>query len=270
MKRFKHPIRAVREPFGTAGLIVACIALVFAGIGGAYAASSQGGGSDQASASAKGKRGPKGPKGAKGDPGPQGPAGPAGPAGPQGPAGAAGTPGAPGATGATGATGKTGNPGTNGATGPTGPTGPTGSVGPVLATGMPQTGTWSFRAPGQIESIVPISFSVPLAQGGENTEASKKVFFFDGEEVELQEFGTSGCKWEQESVNAKPEATVTGTLCVFMQPSPEPGALENLESVFFRVPGEPFGVGYDPAGSYMYVRTTGALEIYGTWAVKAP
>lgn len=39
MSRFlRHPVRAIREPFGKAGLIVACIALVFALVGGAYAA----------------------------------------------------------------------------------------------------------------------------------------------------------------------------------------------------------------------------------------
>ena len=38
MKRLRHPIRAIREPFGTAGLIVACVALVLALTGAAFAA----------------------------------------------------------------------------------------------------------------------------------------------------------------------------------------------------------------------------------------
>jgi hypothetical protein len=38
MSRLRHPIRAIREPFGKAGLTVAIIALVFAMVGGAYAA----------------------------------------------------------------------------------------------------------------------------------------------------------------------------------------------------------------------------------------
>jgi hypothetical protein len=38
MSRIKHPIRAIREPFGTAGLIVAVIALVLALTGAAFAA----------------------------------------------------------------------------------------------------------------------------------------------------------------------------------------------------------------------------------------
>jgi len=39
MSRFlRHPVRAIREPFGTAGLIVACVALVLALTGAAFAA----------------------------------------------------------------------------------------------------------------------------------------------------------------------------------------------------------------------------------------
>lgn len=38
MKRLRHPIRAIREPFGTAGLVVACVALIAALGGTAFAA----------------------------------------------------------------------------------------------------------------------------------------------------------------------------------------------------------------------------------------
>lgn len=38
MQRLRHPIRAIREPFGKAGLTVAILALVMAMVGGAYAA----------------------------------------------------------------------------------------------------------------------------------------------------------------------------------------------------------------------------------------
>ena len=37
MQRLRHPIRAIREPFGKAGLTVAILALVLAMVGGAYA-----------------------------------------------------------------------------------------------------------------------------------------------------------------------------------------------------------------------------------------
>ena len=38
MKSFRHPVRAIREPFGTAGLIIAVVALVAAVGGNAFAA----------------------------------------------------------------------------------------------------------------------------------------------------------------------------------------------------------------------------------------
>jgi hypothetical protein len=38
VKRLRHPVRAIREPFGKAGLTVAILALVMAMVGGAYAA----------------------------------------------------------------------------------------------------------------------------------------------------------------------------------------------------------------------------------------
>lgn len=82
-----HPIRALREPFGTAGLMVAVVALVFALVGGAYAA-------NQLTTASNVKRGPRGK------------IGPAGPPGPVGPAGAKGDPGPTGADGAPGLAGK--------------------------------------------------------------------------------------------------------------------------------------------------------------------
>jgi hypothetical protein len=84
-------VRAFHEPFGTAGLIVACVALIAALGGAAYAASG--------GFSAKQKRevqkiaqgvvqpGPQGPAGSQGLQGPVGPQGPTGATGPQGPQG---------------------------------------------------------------------------------------------------------------------------------------------------------------------------------------
>jgi hypothetical protein len=90
----------LRNRFGIPGAI-SVIALVFALMGGAYAASD---GGDGATASAKknAKKAKRGPRGKRG------PAGPAGPAGPQGPAGAAGAKGANGAKGADGTDGDDG------------------------------------------------------------------------------------------------------------------------------------------------------------------
>ncbi|HEV7481648.1 MAG TPA: hypothetical protein VGO13_00960 [Solirubrobacterales bacterium] len=87
--------RRLKEPFGKAGLIVAVVALVFAMLGGAYAATNNGGG--KATASAK-----QGKQGKQGKPGKTGPAGPAGAPGAKGDAGAPGTNGSNGAPGATG------------------------------------------------------------------------------------------------------------------------------------------------------------------------
>jgi hypothetical protein len=89
----------LRTRFGIPG-VISVIALVFALVGGAYAANNSASGG-KATASAKAKKGPRGPKGATG------PAGPQGAAGAQGPAGAAG------------AKGEKGDPGTGGA-GPAG------------------------------------------------------------------------------------------------------------------------------------------------------
>jgi hypothetical protein len=80
MKRLRHPIRAIREPFGTAGLIVAVLALVLALGGGAFAATSALTGKQKREvvpivkryAGTHGSQGPAGPAGAKGDAGPTG------------------------------------------------------------------------------------------------------------------------------------------------------------------------------------------------------
>jgi Collagen triple helix repeat (20 copies) len=85
-----------RNRFGIPG-VISVVALVFAMLGGAYAASD--GGSSEATTSAKAKKGPRGPRGKPGPPGPAGPIGPTGPAGPKGDTGAQGLPGADGEDG---------------------------------------------------------------------------------------------------------------------------------------------------------------------------
>ncbi len=149
-----------RDKFGTAGLIVAVVALVAALSGGAYAAQQGLNGKQKGEvkniAKAQAKKGPKGAKGAKGDPGP------AGPAGPVGPAGAAGKDGAPGKDGTNGKDGKDGTNGTNGSPW---------TAGGTLPVGATQTGVFAWDgisqspgggAPG---TIIPISFTIPLAAG---------------------------------------------------------------------------------------------------------
>jgi hypothetical protein len=85
----------LRNRFGIPG-VVSVIALVFAMIGGAYAAGGPSGSSQATTSAKKAKRGPRGPKGATGPAGPAGLKGDAGPQGPPGPQGLKGDVGIPG------------------------------------------------------------------------------------------------------------------------------------------------------------------------------
>jgi hypothetical protein len=145
MKRLLHPIRAIREPFGTAGLVVAMVALVAALGGTALAANGAltGKQKKEVETIAKKLAGKTGPAG------PQGIAGAKGDSGSQGPKGDNGSVGATGATGATGAKGPAGATGAVGATGPAGPAGPEGTFGNApLQPGVTETGYWAFSSPG--------------------------------------------------------------------------------------------------------------------------
>jgi len=136
---------------GTAGLVVAVVALVAALGGGAYAATGSFGGGAKATASAKGKPGPRGK---------QGKTGPAGPAGAKGDTGATGAAGSKGDTGATGPAGPKGDPGAKGTPGVTGqPWVPDNTLPP----GATLTGAWAAGIGPAGASRLPISFSIPLA-----------------------------------------------------------------------------------------------------------
>jgi len=151
--------RRLREPFGKAGLTVAVTALVFAMLGGAYAATNSGGGKAVAS---KAKAGPRGPRGKTG---------PAGPAGPQGPAGANGKDGSNGSNGSSGANGKDGQSVTGTA---------------IAAGGACGTST------GVKYTLGASSTNVCNGEEGESGESPKVVLTFTGaEEVAL--FGNEPC-----------------------------------------------------------------------------
>ena len=181
-------------------VIISVAALVFAMLGGAYAASNSDSGPMATVSKAKKKAKKKAAKAKRGPRGPKGPAGPAGGAGPAGPAGSAG---AKGDTGAAGQAGPAGRAGADGAAGQSvttaveppfgecgeqegvrlnsasganfvcnGAPGPQGSAGSpwipdnTLPAGATQTGAWAFgryatEAPS--EALVPISFPIPLA-----------------------------------------------------------------------------------------------------------
>jgi hypothetical protein len=232
MNRLRHPVRAIREPFGTAGLVVACIALIAALGGTAFAAKG----------ALTGKQKKEVEKIAKKFAGKPGAAGAQGPAGPQGPVGANGKDGAngsPGATGPTGPTGKTGPTGVAGAEGssveviPTaggpseacegtggvvvevegsgtenpvcngeqGPEGALGTAGVTLPPGVDEKGGWSLEGSGGEIARTAISFPIPLAEPLEGS--SIHVFG----EAEFTTFCNVG--------SGNPGTKAAGTLCLY-------------------------------------------------------
>lgn len=208
----RHPIRAIREPFGTAGLIVAVVALVAALAGGAYAASGL-----------TGKQKKEVEKIAKKYAGKPGPAGPAGVAGPSGPAGA---------NGKDGAQGNLGPQGPQGPIGPQGPQGPAGSTGftSTLPSGKTETGAWSFGAVSEtggptdtaiVGFLTSISFPIPLAGSLEedqvhyiDQQGKEVIAIIDGFEFEgvkaVDQQSPEPCPGTAETPEAEP-----GHLCVY-------------------------------------------------------
>jgi hypothetical protein len=266
----------LRTRFGIPG-VISVIALVFAMFGGAYAASNSSGGGKATASKSKAKKGPRGPKGATGPAGPQGSAGPQGPAGAKGDAGAAGANGTNGTSAEAvsfagnqhgcpegGVEVKSAKPASfvcNGKKGENGQTGFTATLPP----GETETGTWGIALPTNslLEINVPISFPIPVAKGG-------NAYFFTRKQVEEEEFGTTGCKYEPgEDANVRPEATTPGTLCVFA----EIGEL-NVATVppTFFPPGDSTSLGaFGPVGAYMqFTGNAEPVTAAGTWAVTAP
>ncbi len=158
LKSIRRYYAALREQFGTAGLVLSVIAIVLALGGGAYAA-------NHATASKAAKRGPRGPKGATGAAGPAGPAGPQGAAGPQGPQG---------------------NTGSEGKQGSEGPQGDPAAYPEVLPPGKTETGTFAGSGYTKVTSEnlhIPISFPIPVSfeENGEgNYEENAKYVSSSG------------------------------------------------------------------------------------------
>jgi hypothetical protein len=246
MKRLRHPISAIREPFGTAGLTVAILALVLAMVGGAYAA----GGLTKAQE----KQVTKIAKKFAGKPGKAGVAGATGPVGPAGPAGAAGK---SGKEGSEGPQGKEGSPWTAGGTLPAGET---------------ETGTWgaspTAAATPTFHLTLPISIPIPLAAPLEDTEECGEAghpacatHVFEGETIPPQCTGTvvSGTVTD---LGAKP-----GNLCVYVRESSNITAAEFL--VLDAEGPTSLGVGRDGARLTSAGSPAEAFAV-GTWAVTAP
>lgn len=201
----------LRNRLGIPG-VIAIIALVFAAIGGAWAATDQGGATASAQKQPKHTKSPRGPRGKRG---PQGPAGPAGPKGDAGANGEAGAQGAKGDAGATGATGATGAAGAKGATGATGAAGAAGAAGPegspwtaggTLPAGKTETGAWvipSSTGPGAAQFS--ISFPIPLTERLSPLSAEGQIIFLLPGEDE-----TATCPGTVENPRALP-----GHLCIY-------------------------------------------------------
>lgn len=187
MSRIKHPIRAIEEPFGKAGLIVAVVALVLALTGAAFAATGL-----------NGKQKKEVEKIAKKFAGKPGAAGPQGPAGPQGSPGSNGKEGAQGKAGATGATGATGKQGKEGEPGILHP-------GETLPSEATETGNFIAVAlsPTVATAGTAVSLPIPLES------AAESVIFVSTEMVEEEEI-PAGCSGSE----AEPEAA-PGNICVF-------------------------------------------------------
>jgi Collagen triple helix repeat (20 copies) len=247
----KRAGRRLREPFGKAGLTAAVIALVFAMLGGAYAA---GGGltgkqKKEVTKIAKQYAGKDGQPGAEGLQGPKG---------------------EPGAKGDNGAEGKQGTRGTDGIDGADGEPGvcSLGNTECVLPPGATLTGTWSFSAPsGGIASgsfygedaVTHISFPLQVKGGLEFRWIGQDPWLEPGEE-----FDRSNCHGEA----AHPEAD-PGYLCVYASGvSPNSGAGNKREPEEFESLSE------DRSSGFILPFKINDLERpavgIGTWAVTAP
>jgi hypothetical protein len=257
--KLRHPVRAIREPFGKAGLIVACLALVFAMAGGAFAAKGALTGKEKREVqkiakkeakkyAAQGKTGPAGPAGAKGD------------------------------NGAKGAQGAKGDTGATGPQGPQGIQGPAGSFGSeTLPSEQTLTGAWSVSGPEADagEHLATISFPMAVSPppttlinfnglGVEPAEGTFDIYPFDHfpgtekEEEEAREAYELACPG-----NADIPAAAPGFLCIYTGSSNGPGSGFTLSLTNWEVAHE-FGVSepFDLAG-------TGGENLYvkGAWAV---
>jgi hypothetical protein len=279
MKRLRHPVRAITEPFGKAGLIVAVLALVLALTGAAFAA-----------AGLNGKQKKEVEKIAKKFAGKPGAAGAQGPAGPAGPAGAAGKDGANGTNGTNGTSVTTSSFGGSKTVGSVtceeggvevksaspatavcnGAAAAGGGFAETLPEGKTETGGWSVEnATGKgLVVVTPISFPIPLELG---LDSSHVVFLEAGEGETTECPGSVG----------SPEAAA-GYLCVYSQILTSgftPGGFSGEGAVHKLSNGEGGIItlaGADQAGALLMfqpVEEEGEFSNgigFGTWAVTAP
>ncbi len=276
---------SLRNRFGIPG-VISVIALVFAMLGGAYAASNSSGGG-KATASAKAKKGPRGPKGATG---------PAGPAGPQGPAGANGKDGANGSNGLQGSQGLPGKSvevanysgpecagseegatvqvagepatkkyicdGAEGAQGPSGPEGVCSTSSCHLPANVTETGAWGFRVDAEGEGAAPLqsapfNVQLPAALDSAHVHTFKDSNFGDFDGAGSLTVGCTGS-------NAAPTAP-SGHFCLYGE-----DLFGRLTSLFVNDPTT-FSSGAAKTGALIQAIFSGGSEFAdiasGTWAV---
>lgn len=294
-------LRRFHDRFGTAGLVVALVALVVALSGTALAAkgSLTGKQKKEVEKIAKKFAGKPGAAGAQGPAGPSGPAGPKGDTGAAGDAGAAGV--SPAGTNFTGSKtvgsvtcteggteykGATTNLVCNGKKGTNGTTGFTETLPP----GKTETGVWGGGFPEEGAEFAkrryyPISFPIPLAESTEGTVPARedpvKATFVGPTEASAPGCpGRGGAKEPQETPETLP---ATGEYRPTI-PRAEPGNLcvyaNALEEATF-LPGIGFSVGVyegswgtrlgtSSTGTTLMIKCTGEFCIgLGTWAVTA-
>lgn len=236
---------------------IACLALMFAMTGGAYAAgryviTSTKQISPKVLKSLTGKAGPAGANGVQGATGGTGPQGPAGPQGPKG------------ETGTTGAKGETGS------TGPQGPEGREGTFGgETLPSGKTLTGEWAasgygeagFPNPGTGYVVGAVSFPLPLSEGFAFDSAKPTAHFITEEEGEKGEI-PSGCTGNVHEPGAEP-----GNLCVFVSSEVNVYATSSTNiGSSVTTEAKQFTTGFT---FISFTAGKGSAAIYGSWAVTA-
>lgn len=243
----------IHNKLGTAGLVVAIVALVAALGGAAYAASDNhlsGGEKKEVKKIAKSvaKPGPTGAKGATGLAGPAGKDGAKGATGPKGP------------TGEKGEKGEKGPKGDKGATGPKGPTGATGAsvlCEGALCSGISEYGTWSLHKEASGLIFSDISYTTLYS----SEEKGPKIHFVPYEEG--SGVGGEGCEGGTWQVPvAEP-----GNLCIYE------GELNNgyTYEEFFTGFATPPNTKAAAAGAVFVVKAgAGGATGFGTWALTAP
>jgi len=243
----------LHDRFGTAGLIVAVVALVAAITGTALAA-----GGLTAQQEKQVKKIAKKYAGKPGKEGKQGPAGQTGAAGPTGSPGAAGKDGGAGAPGPTGPTSTVKGPtGPTGLTGLTGPTGVCGGPPCVLPSGVTETGAWDI--PEDAEGHTVISFPIPLSA----TIPGGNIIF-----VNKAEAAPAGCT----GGSAESPKADKGFLCIYVAE----GTYDENEGVGKQNPGAT-SPGHQEVGKtgllfflFEPKGTSSSHSLFGTWAVTAP